>query len=227
MALGKSLRLRRLFANGRALIAPLDHGVEGPVAQVRALARAGADGVAVSPGILEQVVDELAGLAVILRLNGSSLRTPQLIGVQGALEMGAEAIALRVDAHNAHDLEILGRVTDEARRLGMPVIADIVGENLLTAVNIAAEYGADIIQTHPAGDAAALRHLVRTAGRPVLVAPGRHANAAALLDVVSQCLDAGVQGIVIEPCGEPMLAGIHALIHQGVPMKEALAMTQR
>ena len=168
--MGKSLRLRRLFANGRALIAPLDHGVEGPVAQVRALARAGADGVAVSPGILEQVVDELAGLAVILRLNGSSMRTPQLIGVQGALEMGAEATALRVDAHNSHDLEILGRVTDEARRLGMPVIADIVGEDLLTAVNIAAEYGVDIIQTHPAGDAAALRHLVRTAGRPVLVA---------------------------------------------------------
>ena len=227
MPLGKTLRMRRLFANGRALIAPLDHGVDGTVAQVRALARAGADGVAVSPGILEQVADELAGLAVILRLNGRSMRTPQLISVQGALELGAEATALRVDAHNSHDLEILGRVTDEARRLGMPLIADIVGEDLLTAVNVAAEYGADIIQTHPAGDATALRHMVRTAGRPVMVAPGRHSNVAALLEEVSQCLDAGVQGIVIEPCGEPLLAGIHALVHQGVPVKEALAVTQR
>ena len=35
-----------------------------------------------------------------------------------------------------------------------------------------------------------------------------------------------MQGIVIEPCGEPMLAGIHALVHQGVLVKEALALTQ-
>ncbi len=197
------------------------------MALVRALARAGADGVAVSPGILERVVDDVAGLAVILRLNGPSARVPQMISVQGALEMGAEACVLRVNAHDANDLERLGTVTDEARRLGMPVIADISGEDALDAANIAAEYGADVIQIHCAGTPTALRHLVRTAGRPVILAPGSHSDVPALLHLVNDALDAGVQGVVIEPCPEPVLSAIHALLHQGVSVEEALSIAHK
>jgi DhnA family fructose-bisphosphate aldolase class Ia len=225
MTLGKSLRLRRIFANGRALIVPLDHRTEDPVPLVRSVARSGVDAVALSPGVLERVIEDLAGLAVVLRLNGSK-RTPQLVSVQGALELGAEAVLLRVDAHDARDLERLGRVTEDARRLGMPVIAEIMGEDLPAVVTIAAEYGADAIQTQIIGEMADFRHTVRTAGRPILASAGQHGSVDSLLRFVNDCLEAGGQGVVIEPQPEAVLAGVNALVHQGVSVAEALSMAE-
>ena len=225
MNLGKSLRLRRIFANGRALIVPLDRHTDDPMALVRSVARSGADAVALSPGVLERVIEDLAGLAVILRLNGST-RTPQLVSVQGALEMGAEAVLLRVDAHDTRDLERLGQVTEDARGLGMPVFAEILGEDLPAAVTIAAEYGADVIQTQTVGDAADFRQTVRTAGRPILAFAGQLGAVSNLLRFVNDCLEAGGQGVVIEPQPETVLAGINALVHQGVSITEALAIAE-
>jgi class I fructose-bisphosphate aldolase len=222
MNLGKSLRLRRIFANGRALIVPLDHRTDDPIPLVRSVARSGVDAVALSPGVLERVVEDLAGLAVVLRLNGSK-RTPQLVSVQGALELGAEAVLLRVDAHDARDLERLGQVTEDARRLGMPVFAEIVGEDLPAVITIAAEYGVDAIQTQTIGDMADFRHTVRTAGRPVLASAGRLDSVVNLLRFVNDCLEAGGQGVVVDPQPETVLAGINALVHQGVSIAEALA----
>jgi class I fructose-bisphosphate aldolase len=225
MTLGKSLRLRRIFANGRALVVPLDHRTDDPVPLVRSVARSGVDAVALSPGVLERVMEDLAGLAVVLRLNGSK-RTPQLVSVQGALELGAEAVLLRVDAHDARDLERLGRVTEDARRLGMPVITEIMGEDLPAVATIAAEYGADAIQTQITGDFADFRQTVRTAGRPVLASAGQMGSIQNLLRFVNDCLEAGGQGIVVEPQPEPVLAGINALVHQGVSVAEALAIAE-
>ena len=225
MTLGKSLRLRRIFANGRALVVPLDHRTDDPVPLVRSVARSGVDAVALSPGVLERVIEDLAGLAVVLRLNGSK-RTPQLVSVQGALELGAEAVLLRVDAHDARDLERLGRVTEDARRLGMPVITEIMGEDLPAVATIAAEYGADAIQTQIIGDFADFRQTVRTAGRPVLASAGQLGSVNNLLRFVNDCLEAGGQGIVVEPQPESVLAGINALVHQGVSVAEAMAIAE-
>jgi DhnA family fructose-bisphosphate aldolase class Ia len=225
MSLGKSLRLRRIFANGRALIVPIDHRAEDPVPLVRSVARSGVDAVMLSPGVLERVVEDLAGLAVILRLNGSK-RTPQLVSVQGALELGAEAVLLRVDTHDARDLERLGRITEDARRLGMPVITEILGEDLAAVVTIAAEYGADVIQTQCTGSLAEFHQTVRTAGRPVLASIQPPRPVSDLLAFANDCLEAGTQGVVVEPQRESVLAGINALVHQGVSVAEALAIAE-
>jgi len=225
MTLGKLLRLRRIFPTGRALIVPLDHISGDPIPHVRIVARSGADGVTLSPGVLERVTEDLAGLAVVLRLNGSK-RTSQLVSVQGALEMGAEAVLLRVDAHDPRDLERLGEVTEDARRLGMPIIAEILGEDLPSVVTIAAEYGADAIQTQIMGNLADFRQTVRTAGRPVLASVTEAGSVSHLLRFVNDCLESGAQGVVVEPKAEPVLAGISALVHQGVSVSEALAMAE-
>ena len=221
MSLGKSLRLRRIFANGRTLIVPLDHRADDLIPMVRSVARSGVDAVALSPGVLERVIEDLAGLAVILRLNGSK-RTRQLVSVQGALELGAEAVLLRVDAHDASDLERLGSITEDARRLGMPVITEILGEDLPAVVTIAAEYGADVILTQCAVTLADFRHAARTAGRPVLASVGPLGQVTDLLRFVNDCLESGAQGVVVEPQREPVMAGMNALVHQGVSVAEAL-----
>ena len=225
MTLGKLLRLRRIFPKGRALVVPLDHITGDPVPQVRSVARSGADGVALSPGVLERVTEDLAGLAVILRLNGSK-RTSQLVSVQGALEMGAEAVLLRVDARDPGGLERLGQVTEDARRLGMPIIAEILDEDLPAVVAIAAEYGADGIQTQIMGNFTDFRQTVRTAGRPVLATVRETGPVNQLLRFVNDCLESGAQGVVVEPQAETVLAGISALVHEGVSVTEALAMAQ-
>ncbi|HKW99231.1 MAG TPA: hypothetical protein VJN43_15940 [Bryobacteraceae bacterium] len=225
MNLGKSLRLRRIFANGRALVVPLGHQMNDPIQLVRVVARSGADAIALSPGVLERVIEDLAGLAVILRLNGSK-RTPQLVSVQGALELGAEAVLLKVDAHDPRDLERLGQVTEDARRLGMPIIAEIAGEDLPAVVTIAAEYGADAIQMQSIGDSTDFRQIVRSAGRPILAVPAHTGSIRDLIRLVNECLESGAQGIVVEAGPESVLAGVNALVHQGVSVAEAAAIAE-
>jgi DhnA family fructose-bisphosphate aldolase class Ia len=102
------------------------------------------------------------------------------------------------------------------------VIAEIMGEALPAVVAIAAEYGADAIQTQSIGDFADFHHMVRTAGRPILAAAGQSASITGLMRFVNDCLEAGSQGVVVEPHIEAVLAGINALVHQGVSMTEAL-----
>ncbi len=108
----------------------------------------------------------------------------------------------------------------------MPVITEIMGEDLPAVSAIAAEYGADAIQTQITGDFADFRHTVRTAGRPVLASAGQLGSVNDLLRFVNECLEAGGQGIVVEPQPEPVLAGINALVHQGVSVAEALAIAE-
>jgi hypothetical protein len=43
---------------------------------------------------------------------------------------------------------------------------------------------------------------------------------------VNDCLESGAQGVVIEPQPETVLAGINALVHQGVSVAEALAVAE-
>jgi DhnA family fructose-bisphosphate aldolase class Ia len=71
MNLGKALRLRRIFANGRALIVDCEPPSDDPVAKVRLLARTGVDAVVLTPGLLDIVAEELGALSVILRIDGT------------------------------------------------------------------------------------------------------------------------------------------------------------
>jgi len=135
-------------------------------------------------------------------------------------------VLLRVDAHDARDLERLGQVTEDARRLGMPIITEIMGEDLPAVATIAAEYGADAIQMQIMGDFAEFRQTVRTAGRPVLASAGDPGSVSHLMEFVNSCLESGAQGVVIEPQPETVLAGINALVHQGVSVAEALVVAE-
>ena len=71
----------------------------------------------------------------------------EFIDVQGALGLGADAVLVAVDVSAAGDLVRLARVTDDGRRFGVPVVADMLQHDLPSALGTASEYGADVIVT--------------------------------------------------------------------------------
>jgi fructose-bisphosphate aldolase/2-amino-3,7-dideoxy-D-threo-hept-6-ulosonate synthase len=218
-------------------VVPLDHGlvagpvagIEDPVGLVKRIAQSDADAVLVTPGILEQVAGELDQLAVILRVDGcTSVQTGgamrQFVSVAHAAEMGADAVIVNVTVggdHETVELLKLGQVAEEARRWGMPLVAEMLGARLMAnhldftgqgraalpeniaddialAARIGAEMGADLIKTRYSGDEESFRRIITSTGRPVMVAGGplRDTSLRALLDMVDQCLSAGAEGVI-------------------------------
>jgi len=229
MTLGKSLRLRRIFANGRALIVDCAPLAGDRIGKVGLLARAGADAVILTPGLLDAVSEELAALSAILRIDGGFGRRQQLLSVQAALEMGAEAVLVSVEASfpvPGEELERFGRVSEDARRLGMPVIAEIAGEEWMDVSRIVADYGADVILVRTMGPASSDRQFIRKTGRPFLASLGEDPGGASeLLGVVYDLMQGAAQGVVLRDRGlleSQMLRAIHGLVHQGISADEAL-----
>ncbi len=221
MQLGKALRLRRLYADGRALVGQLDYGRELPISLVHGFARAKLDAVIVSPGMLERIADELNGLAVILRLNLPFGRSEQLLSVRGALDLGAEAVLLTVAIQDPGEVHWLGRVTEEGRRYGIPVIADMIGETVREQVAVAGEFGADVIQLTLSGTSNDLRDAVRLAGCAIHVVPPRQ-GPTDLMRTIGGFLDAGVQGITLQPMHDQILQAVQNLVHEGISLNDAL-----
>ncbi len=233
MGLGKSLRLRRIFANGRALIVDSDPLAGDRPGKVGLLARTGVDAAVLTPGLLEVVSEDLGALAVVLRIDGGPKRAQQLLSVQAAMEMGAEAVLVSVPVYSpgpSETLERFGRITEEARRLGMPVIAEVPGEDWFDVARVCVDYGADVVQARVRPGHGAERRFVRVTGRPLLATLGQERlNAPDLLDLVYDLLQEPAHGLVIgdRDLADPgSLQALHALVHQGVSPADALEFIQ-
>ena len=145
--LGKTLRMRRLLRRGRAVVVAVDHGnaagvvrgLEDPVAVVKMAAQTGADGILISPGLLEQCLDVVGDLAVILRIDGcaTTLRggpMQQFCTVEHAAALGVDGVVINATVgaeHERGELEKVGRVSAEGRRWGMPVVAEMLSQRMM------------------------------------------------------------------------------------------------
>lgn len=143
--IGRTLRRRRLLFPGSqcGLIVPIDHGLTaGPLpglTQLRSLSRwIGSEHISAvlgHKGVIEKLVAQrLLGpsTGVIVHLNGmASLGEDpdtkhQVTGVEAALHLGADAVSVQVNftgSNFAHNLSLLGQVSDAARRVGLPLMA--------------------------------------------------------------------------------------------------------
>lgn len=149
MNLGKKLRMRRIFRQGRAVIVPLDHplffgpiqGLENPVELVRKVAEGGADGVLITPGTLELVADVIGDLAVVLRIDGTHTRLGHhleridlISSVRDAARMGVEAVVLNIFVGADNEdmlLNKLGRVAEDCREHGIVLVGEMIPEPVL------------------------------------------------------------------------------------------------
>ncbi len=236
-SIGKNLRLRRILRNGRALVVAMDHGnaagavrgLESPAELVKQLAPAGADAILVTPGILQQVCEHVGDLAILLRIDGcvSSLSggpMRQFVQVEQALAMGADAVVMNATLgaeFEGEELEKVGCVASESRDWGMPVVAEILSQGMMSnhmdmsgqgvatlpagiadditlACRIGAELGSDVIKTRYSGNVQEFRKSVDACGVPVLVAggPRRSAGLEGTLETVTEVLAAGASGVI-------------------------------
>lgn len=147
MKLGKQLRCRRIMGRGRTVIVAMDHGIaagmvrglENPLAVVKTVARAGADGILVSPGVLESVAEEVGSLAILLRIDGcvsphGSGPMRLFSGVEDAVAMGVDAVVMNATIgapYESDELQKVGTIATQGRRWGMPVVAEILSQRMM------------------------------------------------------------------------------------------------
>jgi fructose-bisphosphate aldolase / 2-amino-3,7-dideoxy-D-threo-hept-6-ulosonate synthase len=146
-SMGKQLRVRRVFRNGKALVLPLDHpiyfgphgGTEDP-SRLLALARDhGATAVLLTAGALRQAVSEVGDLGVILRIDAtlSQMGGPDTImhllhSAEEAAALGADMVVLNCyvgigDATiESTLLNKLAAVSAECEKIGMPLCGEII-----------------------------------------------------------------------------------------------------
>jgi len=222
---GKQIRLNRIFAgDGRSVVVAMDHGLPGvtPLAGLRQpgslidqVAMGGADAILTTPGIAEHFAPHIGPLGLIVRLDGAvTMLGPggemRLIASVGdALKLGADAVAVMGfcgTAGEANSLETLGRVAVECRRLGVPLLAEMLPmgygakptlTQLVQAARIGAEMGADIIKLPYVGPAEAFEEVIETCFAPVLVLGGSTRTADSVLTQVQDALSAGAAGVAI------------------------------
>ena len=224
-SIGKEIRLRRLFAGGKALIIAMDHGVSnGPVAgledirkAVAAVAKGGATGVVLHKGVVrfaQEYFDER--LALILHLSAStslsthSDRKVLVTQVDEAISYGADAISIHVNLggeEDHHMLEDFGAVATACDRFGMPLLAMMYprGGNVKNPYDVeavkhvaraGAELGADVVKTLYTGSSETFKEVVRGCPVPVVVAGGPKLDSeTAALEMVAGSLAGGAAGV--------------------------------
>ena len=183
---GREIRLRRLFGSqNRAVIIAIDHGLfDGPIPAMEDLPKTAAkinpevDAVLLAPGMLRRCFsvfsDHRRPIAVV-RLNWNTVYcfawnyrqaySAYSCSVEDALREGMDVALVSLtlqtgdEERDARNVEIFAKLTNDAHRLGIPVIgeyfptghldmsADDLHQNVKTGSRIVAELGADAIKT--------------------------------------------------------------------------------
>ncbi len=227
LTLGKVLRIEALSRprDGRYVLVPLDHSVaDGPIADaapfvrlVRAITRAGADGVIVHKGRARSLSsDDLAGASLLVHLSASTGHGPDpdakvLVGdLEDVIRLGASAVSLHINMGSeteSRQLRDLGAVASRCERYGVPLLAMMYPRGrtipnprdakvLAHAANLAADLGADLVKIPQAESAAELRDVVRSSPIPVVVAGGVPSGDAAALHAAARAfVQAGCSGL--------------------------------
>ncbi|WP_435195810.1 2-amino-3,7-dideoxy-D-threo-hept-6-ulosonate synthase [Natronomonas sp. EA1] len=255
MNTGKTARLDRIGTGDKYLIVPMDHGITMGAVQglkdiestIDGVTRGGADAVLTQKGIAPRVHPNKNGKGFIVHLNASTTIGPdeqdkRLTGtVEEAVRAGADAVSFHINVGSNYEpkqIEELSRVTDDAERLGMPVLAMAYArgpgvdstdpESLGHAVRLAEEVGADLVKTGYSGDAESFEHVVESTRLPVVIAGGSKGTDRQTVEAVRGVMDAGGAGVSMgrsifqheDP--EAIARAVSAVIHDDATTEEAL-----
>ena len=255
MTVGTHARLDRIGTGGRYLVVPMDHGITlGAVkgladleSTVDAVTRGGADAVLTQKGVARRVHPNKNGAGYVVHCNGSTKVGPDendkrpTATVEEALRVGADAVSYHINVASEYEreqIEGLARLTDDASRLGVPVLAmcyvrghdvDATDPELVAhAVRLGEELGADVIKTGYTGDAESFQPVIRATSKPVVIAGGSRGTDRETVEMVRGAMDAGAAGVSMgrsifqhdDP--EAITRTVAAVIHEDVGTDEAL-----
>ena len=259
MNAGITARIDRISTGGNYLVVPMDHGITlGPVkglvdleSTVDAVTRGGADAVLTQKGVADRVHGNRNGKGFIVHLNGSTVIGPdgndkRLTGsVEAAVRAGADAVSFHLNVGSDHEpdqIAELGELTEEAERLGMPVLAmayargaNLDGEDpehdpeyLAHAVRLAEELGAHVVKTAYSGDADGFERVCEATRRPVIIAGGSKGTDRRTVEMVRGAMDGGAAGVSMgrsifqhdDP--EAITRAVSAVVHDDATADEAL-----
>jgi len=224
MTIGKAIRLKKILKDGKTIIVPIDHPIEGyfreledPRRIVEEIIKGGADGVLLRRGSLAKTYDLVAGrLAIVYRISGATFTSGDMAdqrvisSVVEAVRYSTDAIVFSVSlAHPKENdmFEAFSKLVEEAEGFGLPVIGEVyVWENakvdafeyLRVGVRTLGEEGAAIVKSYFPSDFSLYRDLVRYSLVPVIAAGGPKMDSPRkVLEFVKAVMDAGAVGTCI------------------------------
>ena len=218
---GKQIRLRRLSANNRYLIVPMDHGVTtddiGPLSDFLQTAgeiiNGGATAIIVHKGMVCHL-PVLNDVGLIVHMSASTelyneVKKVLVCSVKEAISLGADAVSVHVNLGNDYEKEMLedfSKVSSDCRTYQIPLLAmmyirdnnnkDIsTPQDIRHAIRIATELGADIVKISAKCDSETLSEIVKDSLIPVVVAGGEIKEKEAFLCRTEQYMKSGIDGI--------------------------------
>jgi len=263
MGVGKEIRLARLLneKSGRLLAITMDHpitrgvlpGLEDIRGVLEKVCAGGPDAVTLQKGIARNWFQPYAGkVALIMKSTTYSIPyhpyydTP-VADVEEAVILGADAISVGMivgGPEQAAQLTQLGKISKEADKLGMPLVAHIYpkgpmvndpsdADRIAYAVRAGAELGVDIIKTIWSGSADTFQHVIDSCPAKVCLAGGAAGNDLVdYLQLTRDGLDIGLSGVTFgrsvwgDAYPTAVVLALKALIHDDLSVDEAMAVYQ-
>jgi class I fructose-bisphosphate aldolase len=260
MSIGKAIRLERIIDRntGKTVIIPMDHGISiGPVeglidwkATVNAVAEGGANAIVQHKGLVETGHRGRGkDVGLIIHLSASTSLAPDpdsktlVCSIEEAIQFGADAVSIHVNIGAEDEGTILhdfGRISQEARRWGMPLLAMMYTRGpkiknqydpalIKHAARVGAELGADIVKVSYTGSPETFCQVVEGCFVPVVIAGGEKMDTDEdILKIVRGSIEAGGAGVSIgrnvfqhrEPTN--IVRAMSKIVHNGAVLEDAL-----
>ena len=255
--MNSSRRINHIFKpDGRALIVAMDHGLidgpckglENPAEVIEKIIAGGADAVLTSYGLARRFARELAPLGLILRADGSAtslgdtnLPAPIFYGVEEALRLGADALAVSGypgSSKEVESLENIALIIRAAHAWGLALLAEMVPggfdsapefrtvDNIALGARLGVELGADFIKTPYVDD---FKRVTCTCFAPVVILGGaKRGKERNMLTDIKEAIDSGAAGVAIgrnifqADNPQAMTAAIAAVLHDDASVEEAM-----
>lgn len=262
--IGKKIRMERIIdrKSRKTVIIPMDHGITvGPIRgienvpeMVNKVADGGANAVLMHKGIVTSGHRGYGkDIGLVMHLSASTTLGPDpnnkvlVTSVEEAIKLGADAVSVHVNIGSeteSDQLQILGRVSEDCRNWGMPLLAmmyprgkGIKDPNQVEVVKIAArvgaELGADMIKTNYTGSTDTFREVVRGCPVPVVIAGGPKTETdLEFLKMVEDSMKAGAAGVAsgrnVFQHKDPssIVRAIASVVHEGKTAKEAIKLVK-
>ena len=254
---GKKLRLNRLFnpATNKALMLPMDHGTTlGPIeglenytSTIKAIVSGGVDALIVHKGILNRIahLKELVPVGLLMHLSVSTILGPdanrkRLVGtVEEAIKLGADGVSIHVNLGTETESEMiedLGYISREASEWGIPLLVMVYSQrpghqakDIMHAVRLAEELGADIIKSSYPGTKKELEKILSCINTPLLISGGEKSNNFVdILTMIDDVVQAGAAGLsmgrnIFQNSNLEIAASIvYKLVHGKISLQEAI-----